>query len=505
MSLTKKNIVANMFGGTWQALMGIIFVPFYIRFIGIESWGLIGFYTTLLMVFGFLDAGISGTLNREIARLSALPDKQQEMHDLLRTLEMIYWCVAVLGGVLIMVLSGFLSHHWIRSAELSPSTVEQAILIMGGVIALQMPLGFYTGGLIGLQKQVLLNIVTACSATFRGFGAVLILWLFSPTIQAYFLWQVVVSALTVFILRASLKRKMPAGVGKGFFRGHLLAGIWKFAAGVSGISILAVLLIQADKILLSKLLPLEMFGYYALASMMAISLLRIIVIPVYNSIYPKLTQLVSIGDEKRVSNFYHESCQFMSALLLPVASTVVFFSYEILLLWTQSIDVAEKTHILVRILICGSAINGVMYCPVALQMAYGWTKLSFCKNLIALFLLVPMLIFLTRYYGAAGGASVWLILNIGYILLEIPVLHHRLLKNEKWPWYLKDICCPLLAAMMTAAICRKLMVGGMPTVMNVFYMVGSLIVTFGVTAMVTPVSRRWLIGLAVRIRSSVFA
>ena len=43
----KKNIAANFAGSVWQALMGLIFIPIYIKFMGIEAWGLIGFFATL--------------------------------------------------------------------------------------------------------------------------------------------------------------------------------------------------------------------------------------------------------------------------------------------------------------------------------------------------------------------------------------------------------------------------------------------------------------------------
>ena len=61
-------------------------------------------------------------------------------------------------------------------------------------------------------------------------------------------------------------------MNKAVFQKQLLKGIWRFTAGMSGISILAVILTQLDKVILSKMLSLEMFGYYTLASMVAMSL-----------------------------------------------------------------------------------------------------------------------------------------------------------------------------------------------------------------------------------------
>ena len=275
MSILKKNIAANFAGSFWQALMGLAFIPLYIKFMGIESYGLIGIFATIQIIFGLLDVGLSSTLTREMARLSALPHKVQEMRNLVRTLETLYWIVAVFVGIAIVLLSPFIAHHWIKAGQLSPQTIEQALLIMGLVMVFQMPIGFYSGGFMGLQKQVLLNVINVFMSTLRGGGAVLILWLVSPTIQAFLLWQIGISIINAFLLALLLWRELPQSESKAVFQKHLLKGIWRFAAGMSGISILAVILTQLDKVILSKMLTLEMFGYYMLASVVGMSLSRL--------------------------------------------------------------------------------------------------------------------------------------------------------------------------------------------------------------------------------------
>ena len=73
-----------------------------------ESWGLIGIFLTLQTMSGILDLGMSNTLNREMARLSALQGREQEMRNLVRTLEMIYWSVAVFAGITVcVVIAGY--------------------------------------------------------------------------------------------------------------------------------------------------------------------------------------------------------------------------------------------------------------------------------------------------------------------------------------------------------------------------------------------------------------
>jgi O-antigen/teichoic acid export membrane protein len=496
----KKNIVANFVGNIWQALMGLVFIPLYIKFMGIESYGLLGIFATLQVIFGLLDVGLGSTLTREMARLSALPSKEQEMRNLVRTLEILYWGIAVFVGIAIVSLSPFIAHHWIKAGQLSSKTIEQALLIMGLITVFQMPIGFYSGGLIGLQNQVLLNIVNACMSTLRGAGAVLILWLVSPTIQYFLLWQIVISIINSFFLAMFIWRRLPHGDKKAVFQMQLLKDIWRFTAGMSGISILAVILTQLDKIILSKILSLEMFGYYMLASMVAMSLGRLFT-PVFFSIYPRFTQLVSIDDQDGLKQLYHKSCQFMSVLILPVAIVIALFSYEIILLWTQNPTTAERTHLLVSILICGTALNGLMNPPYALQLAFGWTILSVLKNIIAVILLVPLIIIMSMRYGATGAAIVWLLLNIGYVIFEIPIMHRRILIKEKWQWYWQDVTVPLIAGLSIAGLGRLFFNGTTSQFMMLLYLMVISALTLGITLISVPTMRSRIIGQLLKIKT----
>jgi O-antigen/teichoic acid export membrane protein len=491
LTIIKKNISANLFGNTWQVVMGLLFIPFYIKFLGVEAYGLIGIFAALQVLSGILDVGLSGTMNREMARRSVLPGNQQEVRNLVRSMEVIYWCMAIFIGILIIALSPFIAHHWVKIGQLSPHTIEQTILIMGLVLTLQCPSSFYTGGLMGLQRQILLNVINASVTTLRGAGAVLILWLISPTIQAFFLWQIFISALHTFLLALSLWLSLPPGHNRPIFEKRLLQGVSRFAAGMGAITIMSIILTQLDKIILSKMLSLEMFGYYTLAGIIAMSPLRFSW-PLFSAIYPRFTQLASLNDQQQLKELYHKGCQFMAVLILPFAIVVAFFSYEIILLWTQSQITAEKTHLLVSILICGTALNALMLLPRAIQLAFGWTKLLFFKNLLAVIVLIPLIIYMTTHYGAIGATTVWLVLNIGAVLFEIPIMHRRLLPEEKRQWYWQDVLIPLGTAFLIACLGKLLMGDTMTQFMTLIYLIIISALTLGITLITTPATRLWV-------------
>src|SRR2546426_9520749 len=99
--MVRRNIIANIIGRGWGFISVYAFVPLYLKFLGIDAYGLVGFYSTLLAVLAFADVGITATLNREMARLSVCRDSSEEMRDLLRTYETTYLCIAWLLVVII--------------------------------------------------------------------------------------------------------------------------------------------------------------------------------------------------------------------------------------------------------------------------------------------------------------------------------------------------------------------------------------------------------------------
>jgi O-antigen/teichoic acid export membrane protein len=441
----KKNVLANYLGQAWTSIMGLVFVPVYIKYLGIDAYGLIGIFTMLYAWLTLLDMGMTPTLSREMSRYTAGAHSANSIRDLLRTMEFICFTIALLLGVLIWLYSEWLASHWLHTEKIPIDKLAVAIAIMGLVIALRFIEGLYRGAIVGLQQQVWLNLVGAALATLRSGGAALVLIWIAPTIELFFLWQGVVSTVTIITFIFATYRYLPVSLCRARFSLVQLKMIGRFAGGMMAISLLSLLLTQVDKILLSRLLNLEMFGYYTLASIIAVMLTQVIT-PITQAYYPRFTELVTQGDTVALIKLYHQSAQLVSTLLVPAALILMFFGKNLLLLWTGNAVLAENVAPLLALLALGTLLSGFMYIPYNITLAYGWTKFSLYQNIIAVFLLIPSMIWATMRYGAMGAAWIWLILNASYFLIGIHFMYKRLLITEKWRWYGYDIMLPMLGA-----------------------------------------------------------
>ncbi len=452
---TRRNILANFVGRALVNLVGLLLLPLYLRLLGIEAYGLVGVYSSLLAMIGVLDLGLSTLLNREMARLSIQHGAEQRSHDLVHTLEIVYWGVTIVVACGCIALAPTIAGHWLHPIHLSQATVTQAVVLMGLVLVFQWPDSFYAGGLMGLQRQVLLNGLRAGVAIFQGVGALLVLMFVSRSVLAFFVWQALVCAVQTLLLRQFLWSALPPAQRRPCFDRRFWEDHWRFAGGLTGAALMSTVILQSDKILLSRLLTLQMFGYYALATQVA-NALSYFVNPIFAAAFPRLSQLVAGHDPAPLKAFYHTSCQLLAAILLPAWAVLVLFAPQLLTLYFHNAATVAPVSLFLIGIVTGVAVNALVMLPYGLQLAYGWSSLNFYKTGVAALGSIPLLFWLVGSFGAVGASAIRALVNVGYVLVEIPIMHRRLLKTEMWRWYLEDVGLPLALSVGIGAAGRTL-------------------------------------------------
>jgi len=469
MGRLERNTLANLTGTIWSMGLGIVCIPLVIRFLGAEAFGLVGLFLTLQSICAILDLGIGATLNREIARFSANGTDAREQRDLVFTLQALYWLAAVAIGIAIAGLAPFVAGYWLKPQSLSVATVTTCVRMMGAAIALQFPFVFYQAGMLGLQRHVLFNALSAVIGTLRGPGVLLLLAFVSATPRMYFGAQIVLSAMATAAGALLLWRLLPAA--PAYFprlRRDLLLRVWRFGAAYSVNSLANLALLQGDKVILSGVLTLEMFGYYTLAQRLAAGLYATI-IAVDGAIFPRFSAAVATGDELETGRVYHRASQLMTVLVVPPAIVAALFSREVLMLWTHDATAVRNTHVVLTLLVCGMLLHGLAQAPFYLQWAYGWWRLITTTNAILLLTILPLYLVMAKGFGAEGAALVWVLLNIVYVA-TVPLMHRRFLREEQRRWLVHDVCLPLAGALVVAGVAYWLMPPSLGTLQTIVYL-----------------------------------
>jgi len=437
-----------------------------------------------------LDLGLGTTMNRGMARYSVSPDSAREAGDFARTLEIVYWAIGISAGVAIVMAAPLIADRWVNAEALPRNVVVRALTFIGGIASLQLPLLFYQSGLMGLQRQVLFNSVKIFMSLLGSVGAVLFLWLVSPTITAFLAWQFAVAILQIAALRFFLWRHLACKEERPHFSPKLLRNMWDFTARMGGITICAAILSHMDKILLSKMLPLKMLGYYSIAATAGSSIL-FMVLPVFDASFPQLSALVASRDENGVRNLYRRSNQLIAALIMPISAVLMLFPKEVLFAWTGNPEIAGTAAPIVQFLAAGFAVNGILIIPYALQIAHGWTRLTLVTYIGLILTMTPTIYVATLKYGATGAASVWLLTNLITMSVVIPLIHKRLLPGDSPLLFLKDLSMPLLVSGFVTVTARVIAGEALqPRVPAILGLAGLYFLSFALTAIATPALRR---------------
>lgn len=452
-----RNLLAGLANSSWSALVGFAAVPFYLKYLGMEAYGLIGFFMTAQVMFQLLDMGMAPTMNREVARCAA-SGNLKDAGKLLHTLAVIYWCVAVVIGVLVILLAPVIATYWLKSNQLPKETLLHALMLMGLVVASRWPIGLYQSAIIGAQRMTVSSAVNMSMVTLGSGGAVLILAFVSPTIEAFFAWQACVGLFYALTLRKVTWWVVGRSEANRFDPGELKR-IWRFTAGMSAIGLAGLVFSQLDKVILSKILTLEDFGHYMLAAVV-VSGLYILITPVFNLTFPRFSALVAQADFDGLNRQYRMGTRLLASILFPAAMLLAVFAKDIVYLWTGNLEIATSIAPVIALLASGSALHGVMHFPYALQLASGATRLSLTIYLVLIVVMLPLFAFLPVAFGTVGGGAAWLAVQIFYMLFGTWYMHRHLLPGEGMRWLGREVGLPLVLSVAAGAIVYQAMLNG---------------------------------------------
>lgn len=452
----KRNILANYASQIYVTVVGIVMVPLYIKYIGAEAYGLVGFFAMLQAWFSLLDMGLTPTMARETARFNSGANDALSLRRLLRAMEGIFICIAVLGGVLMIASAEAISTGWLKVQMLPLIEVQYAITLMALIIALRWVSGLYRSAINGFERLTWLSGLNIAIATAR-FVLVIPLFIFVGTSpKIYFSYQLFLAILELFILLIQTYRLLPSIDSKANipWQWAPLRKVLKFSLSVAFTGIVWLLVTQTDKLILSKLLTLGDYAYFTLSVLVAAGVMTVSA-PLSAALVPRLTKMSAEHDDAGLIQTYRDATQLIAVIAIPVALVLAFFSEQLLWVWTGDIEIARKAAPVLTLYSLGNGILALGAFPFYLQVAKGDLKLHMIGNAVFLVLLIPSLIWATLHYGMLGAGYVWLISNAVYFVLWVPKVHSHFVAGLHTKWLFQDVIPIVMSGIITSILLVK--------------------------------------------------
>ncbi|MDH0863263.1 lipopolysaccharide biosynthesis protein [Mitsuaria sp. GD03876] len=431
-----RNILANYIGKLWGIVSIYLFVPFYIRLLGVESYGVIAFQNVVLALMLMADAGLVPAFGREMAR----SQDRAYLRTLLRTLETLLLAGCALLALVVALARDWIAAHWLKGSD--PALLALCIALLGATTATQLAMSLYSGGLMGLQQQARANGYAVAFSMVRSGLVLLPLW-FKPDLRVYFAWQLGAALLFLALLRHALWRELGGGAGARF-EPRSLRGVWAYALGMMGMAIVAALNTQMDKLVTSFALPLKDYAVYSLAGIAAQAPVML-TLPVALALLPRLTQHV---EQQRRAELTSEYLGYARLITIVAVATTAFacqWAAPLVRLWTGDADLAARTAPVLQVLMLGSLLLSLQLMPYHLSLAHGHNSTNLKLGVVFLVVNPVLTYVLSQRFGLLGAATPWVFMNLVALVWLGLALHLRFVPDALRDWAWRAVTLPTAA------------------------------------------------------------
>ena len=431
MSRLSKNILYNLTGQFLLAGLGFVATKYVFKRLGGDALGVIYFTFTLnLVLSSVLGMGIGETTVREVSGHFA--GDPHYIRNLTRTATLFYWGVYIVVAVAIYYCAPVLVHRWIHLTTLGPDEAIRVLRALGISCFATLPRAFYSSLLCGLQRMEFNNVIDVSASALQQFGTLVILFA-GGRLLAVVYWICACYGLTIVAYLLACAHFFSWGaLVPGLFRVVVQRNI-AYTSHVAVISLLAIIQMQADKLIVSRLLPISLFGMYTVAYG-AVARSSTITGAIFQGAFPHLSNLHNRQDRGGMLSQYRKLQDLVCFATVPAFAALIFAAKPLFTLLFNG-EAARLLVLPVVFLCVGFYMNGALTLPYAFSLAVGRPDISVRSNFYALFIVLPTAVLLVNFFGLNGAAFSWVFYHLFAYMYAVPRICRECLESSTLGWY----------------------------------------------------------------------
>lgn len=444
MSKLAKNIIYNLLGHALLLVLGFVAVKNIFRELGEDALGII-FFTTLVntIIRTLMQRGISATIVREVSAHSQ--SNPLYVRRLVRTFTLLYGSFFILLVTALYFGAPIMVHRWIQLNSMTPAAAIDILRLLGIASLVALPVSFYASLLNGIQRMGHSNFIDVFTTALQQFGAIAVLHFGGN------LYQVVYCLVAGYGLRLMLywsacahfldiRAMIPA------FSADVLKTTWQFMSRMIFISVITPLRTQLDKVIISKILPIGVLGYYSVAYT-NISKGQLLTRSISAAAYPSFAELFQAQNYAGMAQQYHRLQDLVCLLIVPIFAFIAFVAQPLFSYMLNS-DAAAMLQLPVLLLCLGFYLNGTLAIPNTMVLAAGKPGILARQSLYSFLVVIPLSVPLIYYGGLFGAGLAWILDHLFLYAYFVPRFCRECLRLPVRTWF-KHIGRILLLAGMT--------------------------------------------------------
>jgi O-antigen/teichoic acid export membrane protein len=211
---------------------------------------------------------------------------------------------------------------------------------------------------------------------------------------------------------------------------------------------------------LSKVLPLEEYGYFSLIVMICSGLI-VISVPIRRAIQPKVSILFLSKKIDASIEIYRKASHLITIIVGAIVITICIYSEPIILFWTNdyttSLWVSERLYLF----IIGAGLLTIQAILLSLQESSGDLNLQIKLSLIFFIIQIPVMLFCVLFFGiifkkpVIGIGLAWLGIRIISFLVTTSLIHKTYNTHLNKLWFFKDFFPVILLQTLVGLLLHK--------------------------------------------------
>jgi len=424
-SQVARNAIWNLLGLGLPLVVAVFAIPPLVRELGIDRFGILTLAWAIIGYLGIFDLGIGRALTKAVAQrlgsgaASSEPD-DPHLPELVWSAVLITFVLGLVATLVILPLSGWLSHDVLRVTPGLEGEMQRAIMTLG----LAMPLVLGTAGLRGVleahRRFELANAIRLPMGVYN-FVAPLAMLPFTRDVGSIVVVLAVGRALAWLAHLLACFRVMPGlrrwpRLALGRIGGLMRDGGWMTVSNVLG-----PVMVYFDRFLIGALVSLAAVAYYA-TPFEGVSRLLVIPAALVGVLFPSFAADQATRPEQARA-LYGRACIGTLGLMFPAVVVVSAVAPELLRVWVGA-DFATHSTVVLRWLAYGVLLNSLAHVPFAYLQAAGRADLTARLHLIEAPLYLLGLWWAIDVAGVQGAAIAWA-LRVAIDALALFALTHR--------------------------------------------------------------------------------
>jgi O-antigen/teichoic acid export membrane protein len=414
--MTTKVVKGSMWtlgGSVLPLAVSFISTPFIIRFLGAESYGVLLLVGLIPTYFTFADFGM-GIASTKFASEAFVERNGVKESEVVWTAT----AVAAVSSLVIAIPIVVLSEQIVTALNVPEHLLHQASVALR-VSSIAFVLGVLASVLNSpmlARLRMDLNTVTqAAPKILLALVTPLILYLGGGIVEAVY-WAFIVAVATFFVVVGFSMRLLPELLRPRVSL-TLLPPLLRFGAGILFGSIAAILLVNFEKLALSRMISVTSLAYYSVAYTLA-NIAMLFSTAMTQSLVPAFSQLLSPDKRPDLDSLFGSTLRITLVWLLPLTTVLFVIARPFFQLWAGE-DFGRESTLPFYLLLIGVAFNMLAFIQHSLIVSMGRTGLLAVLYWIEFVLYAALSVILIYYLGIVGAALAWSIRVVGDAIVFI--------------------------------------------------------------------------------------